>query len=631
MRWPTRGRGFRPIRLRHLRHGCWFLILVLLGPTRTTVRADDPDNCLLCHQYRGLGRYVADDDALHLYYTNPDYHRRVLGAHARIACTDCHERSEVNVIPHRDVSPVDCTRACHLSDISGVARQFDHANVARMLESSAHAREQLAPLEFTGGPLLERGQSLCLYCHDEPLYRMPESLRPLAEHLDVHTLDRCDVCHKQQIPTDSAFYFKHIASRLQHARAPLEMTQTCAVCHSDPRVLERTGLSDAVASFLHSFHGKAALLGDSSTADCLGCHVAAGENAHLMLGQDDPQSAVHATRVADSCRSTACHPGADRNIGAAAVHLDLATERGTLEFWVAVGFIILTVVTFGPSLMFVVLELFQLVIGRQHRGAHEMEQLAKVVLAHPEGRRRLTRFTINQRVQHWILAVLFALLALTGFPLKFADQAWAQWLIDFFGGLRIARHIHHTAGVALVVGFFAHVLYVLWALRQRMRARQTDGSRTGPVAAVLGLPMLIRPRDLYRAGQLMLYLVGLRKSPPVFGRFTVKEKLEYTGVAWGTILLGVTGALLWGEQISSRFLSGRVLNIALIAHTYEAFLAVIHVGILHICSVTLNPHVFPLSLATVTGQTPVAELAGQHSEQVAEVARELGIAGPEGH
>ena len=518
------------------RHGRWILSFVLVWPTLSAARADDPDNCLLCHQYRGLGRYVAEDDTLHLYYTDPDYHRRVLGAHARIGCTDCHQRSEVNVIPHRVVSPVDCTRECHLSDVSGVARQFNHADVARMLEASAHGREKLAPLEFTGGPLLGRGQSLCLYCHDEPLYRMPESVRPLAEHLNAHALDRCDVCHEQQIPTDTAFYFKHIASRLQHARAPLEMTQTCAVCHSDPHVLEQTGLSDAVASFLHSFHGKAALLGDSSTADCLGCHVATGENAHLMLGRDDPQSAAYPARVADSCRSTACHPGADRNIGAAAVHLDLATERGTLEFWVAVGFIVLTVVTFGPSLMFVLLELFQLVIGRHHRGAHEMEQLTKAVLKHPEGRRRLTRFTVNQRVQHWILAVLFALLALTGFPMKFADQAWARWLIDLFGGLRVARHIHHVAGIALIVGFAAHVLYVLWTLGRRMRARQADGSRTGLIAAVLGLPMLIMARDLQKAAQLMLYSLGMRASPPVFGRFSVKEKLEYIGVAWGTIL-----------------------------------------------------------------------------------------------
>ena len=60
-------------------------------------------------------------------------------------------------------------------------------------------------------------------------------------------------------------------------------------------------------------------------------------------------------------------------------------------------------------------------------------------------------------------------------------------------------------------------------------------------------------------------------------------------VILGTIVLGTTGALLWGEQIASQFITGRVLNIALIAHTYEAFLAIIHVGILHIVNVMLSP------------------------------------------
>ena len=39
----------------------------------------------------------------------------------------------------------------------------------------------------------------------------------------------------------------------------------------------------------------------------------------------------------------------------------------------------------------------------------------------------------------------------------------------------------------------------------------------------------------------------------------------------------------------------------------------------------LSPNVFPLSPATLTGTTPPAELSEGHSEQVIEVARELGI------
>src|SRR5690606_13093512 len=119
-------------------------------------------------------------------------------------------------------------------------------------------------------------------------------------------------------------------------------------------------------------------------------------------------------------------------------------------------------------------------------------------------------------------------------------------------------------------------------------------------------------------------------QPPTFDRFGVKEKFEYIGVFWGTVLLGVTGALLWGEQLMTHLFGGRLLNIALIAHPYEAFLAIIHVGILHIINVMLSPHVFPLSPATITGQTPPAEMAAGHSEQVERVARELGVRTPDG-
>ena len=53
--------------------------------------------------------------------------------------------------------------------------------------------------------------------------------------------------------------------------------------------------------------------------------------------------------------------------------------------------------------------------------------------------------------------------------------------------------------------------------------------------------------------------------------------------------------------------------------------AIIHVGILHIINVMLSPNVFPLSRATITGQTQPTELAEGHSELVDAVAAELGV------
>jgi cytochrome b subunit of formate dehydrogenase len=599
------------------------LVAALLATSAS--RADDPDNCLLCHQYRGLSRLDPDTSRVHLYFVDPNYSAAHSGPHARLACTSCHERTEVSVIPHSTVTRVDCLRECHLSSPSGVERKFSHKDVKVALDNSVHRFETLAETKFTGGALLEPGQSACLYCHDEPIFRDPLRVLPDFKALEGRLTDRCDTCHGTETPAPIEYYLRHVTSRLQPARSTLEQAQVCAVCHSDPKIKETHQLKDAVASFVRSFHGKAALLGEETTANCLSCHVSAGKNAHSMLPHKDPNSSVNYANVADSCRSTLCHPGADKNIALAAVHLDLPTANGTIEYAIAVIFIILTIFTFCPSALLVLLDLFQSVIGREHHADPRVHALAEKLLADPRGREGLMRFKIRHRIQHWILTILFILLVLTGFPMKFADRGWATTIVQAFGGLQASRVVHHWAGIALVVGFMAHMLDVFFVFKRRAQELADDGESGAARKAFVSLPMWISPEDVRKTFQLFAYLLFLRKERPSFGRFSPAEKFEYLGVFWGTMLLGATGLLLWGEEISSQFLSGRAFNIATIAHTYEAFLALIHVGILHIYNVILAPKVFPLSPATLSGHTPVAKLVEEHSDLIHEVAHDLGI------
>lgn len=589
---------------------------------------DDPENCLFCHRFPGLSRYDTTARRVHVFFIDPAYAHGVHGPHARLACTDCHAREQVGVVPHHEVTPVDCTRQCHLADAGRPVRRFSHQDVALLLERSAHRPDVLRGLEFTGGPLLAEGQAVCLYCHDEPLFRDAPEFEALIARSDSRSLQRCDGCHSTQVPLDTRYFLRHIASRLSPSPPSLEVAQRCAVCHSDPAVLAPRQMNDAVASYVRSFHGKAALLGDQSTANCISCHVSSGSDPHEMLGPEHPRSSVNAEHVANACRSTACHPGADKRISEAAVHLDLPAARGTVEFVLALAFIVLTAGAFLPSALIVLLELAQIVVARAHRRAESMHQLIEKILAHPDGRRRLARFTVPQRVQHWILAVLFVLLVLTGFPMKFAEQTWGAWVIGtFFGSLHAARVLHHWAGLALIVGFLLHLAAALWPVVRRTLTPAPDGRRPGFASTLWSLPVMPTRRDLTKAGHLLAYLFGLRHERPLFGRFTVTEKFEYFGVAWGTFVLGVTGLILWGEQFASHLFGGRVFSIATIFHTYEAYLAVIHVGILHMYNVIFSPLVFPLSLATLSGSTPAAKLAEENGEFVLETARSLGIAG----
>jgi len=601
--------------------------LTLLSAFVAGARADDPDNCLLCHQFRGLSRAESDGGRVRLFYVEPELVVHGGGPHARLACTDCHADDTTRTIPHGEISAVDCTRTCHLQNPGGVARIFSHQHVADLLATSVHSFETLNTIELPRGDALQDGQSRCLLCHDEPVFRDLRHVLPPSARTGEAAFSRCDACHTAQLPTDTPYFLRHVASRLQPARAPLEQAQICAVCHSAAPVRERFELGDAVVGYIRSFHGKAALLHADHTATCVDCHVARGENVHQMLSHTNPASATHADNVADACRSVTCHPGADVGLAAAAVHLDLFEARGSIEYIVAAFFIILTVLTFGPSLVIVVLELFALIVGRHTYADARVEFLAHELMETPEGRRRLTRFSVNQRVQHWVLAVFFAALVVTGFPMKFADQPWAEATISMFGGLGNARLIHHWGGIALALGMIFHLVYVAWTVLQRMRRSRARGESGSMLAALTSLPMWVTVEDGRKMFHLLGYLLFLRKDRPTFGRFGVKEKFEYIGVFWGTALLGLTGAMLWGEQLASHLFSGRILNIALIAHTYEAFLAVIHVGILHIVNVIFSPNVFPLSLATITGKTPLAELAENHADFVQEAAESPGTAG----
>ena len=90
-----------------------------------------------------------------------------------------------------------------------------------------------------------------------------------------------------------------------------------------------------------------------------------------------------------------------------------------------------------------------------------------------DGKKYFYRFTLNQRIQHLILAVSVVILVLTGMPLKFSETRWAQFLAPYLGGFETAGFLHRLAAVITfiwVVAVFAlagGVLQIVQAFRQR--------------------------------------------------------------------------------------------------------------------------------------------------------------------
>jgi thiosulfate reductase cytochrome b subunit len=582
----------------------------------------DPENCLSCHKFRGLSRLDDETGELRLFFCSAEYYARRQGPHSRLRCTACHEAEEYKEIPHDPQTAVDCTKTCHLVPESGVALEFSHQAVADTLSRSAHADEALDELIWDRA-LLREGQSSCLFCHDQPVFREPSVLH--RTHRGFDATARCDTCHGDDLPVQVDYYLDHVVSRMQPARPVVQLVQVCAVCHSDRALVDQMESHDAVASYLHSFHGKASLLGSQETATCVDCHAHESGNVHMMMGADEAHSSTHEARIGDTCRSADCHPSSAPGLSSAAVHLEIDPGARTIEFYVAAFFILLTAGVMSLYFFLLVLELFNSAFRPSSKEHHRMVRLARKVLADPEGRELLTRMDVHQRFQHWILAVFFLVLVLTGMPIKFAEAHWAEMIIDMVGGLSNARALHRISGVILVGWFVYHLGYIAVKGWPRLVDAVKQRSIKAMVQLVLDFPMMVLPRDVLHFIQLFLHLLFIRKERPHHPHFKFSEKFEYMAVFWGMGIIGCSGVVLWVGPLIAEWMPGWALNFAFIVHSDEAYLAFIYIAVVHMFTVILAPAVFPLSLGTLSGDAPAEEIAEGHLGELLDVAQRLNI------
>ena len=603
-----------------------YILLLLLGLWPAPTLGSDPENCLLCHRFRGLSRLDPNTNELRLFFCSAEYYAYRQGPHARVSCTGCHERSEVAIVPHQVQTRVDCAQICHITPATGVELRFSHRRVAATLDRSTHSAEKLAPLRFDP-PLLRPGQSTCLYCHDEPVFGFEQGI---PEGFETHSGGtRCDTCHREELPLDFTYFASHVAARMKPEWPIRRLAQVCAVCHSDPKVNAQISRHDAVASYLHSFHGKASLLGSRDTATCVDCHSSRTDNQHLMLAKTEPGAPANREQLPNTCRTIACHPGAPPEMSTAAVHLDLNPAKRTPEFYVAAMFILLTAGVMAVFFALIVLELLNTAIRRHDPDHDRLVRLARELQDQHDGRRLLRRTSPHERWQHWVLVFSFALLVITGMPIKFADASWADRTIALFGMLSVARVVHRICGVILLAVFVYHIGYLLVQLVRKVLSDRRAGRPEPLWKTILFSPMMLTPQDFMEFGQLLAYLLFLRPRRPNFGRFNFTQKFEYWAVFWGAPIMGLSGLALWSAPVVSEHLSGRTINFAFIIHSDEAYLAFIYIAAVHLFSVILAPVVFPISLGTLSGQAPPEELAEGHRRELEDIARRLNVQLPE--
>jgi cytochrome b subunit of formate dehydrogenase len=148
------------------------------------------------------------------------------------------------------------------------------------------------------------------------------------------------------------------------------------------------------------------------------------------------------------------------------------------------------------------------------------------------------------------------------------------------------RWSHRIAGVVLLLVGLYHLIYLVV-------------SKNGRKLVIDFLPV---KKDLADIVGTVRWLLGLRKEKPQIGRFGYAEKMEYWAVIWGTIIMGVTGLVVWFKMEVTHWLPRWAVDVALTIHYYEAILACLAILVWHFYHVMFDPDVYPLNLACWDGK-----------------------------
>jgi formate dehydrogenase gamma subunit len=539
------------------------LMAILLGlvavvMTARAAEALKDSHCLDCHADNTLTKTNAVGREISLFV---DEAKLKASAHNTNSCVSCHsDLTDKHPDDELPAKPVNC-RACHErqsesygASVHGLALKAGRADSATCQD--CHDSHEVVPPTSPASPLhVLRQAETCGACHDQEAGDFAESIHGKALAAGVRDAPTCTDCH-----------YEHEIVSLTGSTPRRISEDVCSRCHASERLNTKYNLpSDRVKTFFDSYHGLASQYGSTLAANCGSCH-----GYHKVLPSSDPASTIHQSNLVATCGQ--CHPGANEKFAFSKIHVDIAAAKSSadlgswLNWWVRKIYLILIVGVVGGMLL------------------HNALLFYKKVAAHIRTTGRpVLRMSLAQRWQHAVLAVSFIVLAITGFALKFPDS----WVATLMGSSEpFRRWAHRVAGVVLLLVGAYHIIYVLATRDGRKLVKDFFPTR----------------KDLADVWGYARYLVGLGREKPKIGRFGYAEKMEYWAVVWGTVIMGVTGLIVWFKMDVTQWLPRWAVDVALTIHYYEAILACLAIIVWHFYHVIFDPDVYPLNLACWDGK-----------------------------
>jgi cytochrome b subunit of formate dehydrogenase len=399
----------------------------------------------------------------------------------------------------------------------------------------------------------------CAQCHKEIARQFNESVHGEALKAGVRDVPDCTNCHGEHLIVEPS----NPASALNAANVS---AQTCGRCHADARLARLYDLPvDRVPSYADSYHGLALRGGSLVAANCASCH-----GVHDILRSSNPRSTVNAANLRKTCGQ--CHQGIGEKLAIGPVHVQTASGPAhPVVHWIRWIYWILIPLTLGFMVFHNLLDLIAKSIRRKQ--------------LHDSGQ-RVIRMNLWFRIAHWGVMLSFPTLVMTGFALKYPDTWWSAPFLLWGKQNSFRPVLHRTAAVVLIVATIYHFIHLIVNRRDR---------------AFLSA-MMPRWKDVTDLFGVILHNFGIRPEAPQFGKFSYAEKIEYWAFLWGTAVMGISGFLLWFNNLALRYFPKWITDAATAVHWYEALLATFSILLWHFYLVIFDPLVYPMDTAWLHGR-----------------------------
>ena len=524
------------------------------------------------------------------------------GSKSAPSCLFCHQKG---VTAGSGIEPSalkkkqeDLCLSCHLYNESVKARAAPAGGFIASFQQSVH------------GKALQRGDARapnCVSCHGPHEERHGFDTSSLVNKMRVQ--DVCGKCHpseneqfsasvhgaaiergKGDAPACTDCHGEHNILSPKDRRAPVAAAnvsaKVCTPCHGSLELTEKYNLpANRPRTFADSYHGLASRGGSVEVANCASCH-----GAHDILPSSDPNSRVNRANLAKTCGASGCHPGANERFATGQVHVTGTRKESPILYWIATLYVALIVVVIGGMLAH---NLFDFI----RKAKHQIRVRRGETVEPPVGHGLYLRMTVSERLQHIALMVSFVLLVVTGFMLRYPESWWVAGIRRLSSrAFDLRSLIHRVSAVAIVATCFYHLGYLLFTPRGRQLLRD----------------LWWRPKDVRDVIGLLRFNTGLSREKPRFDRFSYVEKAEYWALVWGTVVMAVTGVIMWFDNTFIGLLTKLGYDISRTIHFWEAWLATLAILVWHFYFVIFNPDSYPMNTAWLNGMLTEREMEEEH-------------------